>query len=101
MDSEIYFLDASERSQAVFSLSNFIKIQYILIFDLIIMALFDVSGYKSHAGLRGQILGTGVGHLVDRPNQEFAVPVGVDVSILRVFQSAVRFCFSCDNDMVI
>nr|XP_046218174.1 proteasome subunit beta type-8-like isoform X1 [Oncorhynchus gorbuscha] len=44
------------------------------------MALFDVSGYKSHAGLRGQILGTGVGHLVDRTNQEFAVPVGVDPS---------------------
>ncbi|KAK6323727.1 hypothetical protein J4Q44_G00060660 [Coregonus suidteri] len=44
------------------------------------MALFDVSGYKSHAGLRGQILGTGIGHLIDRPNQEFAVPVGVDPS---------------------
>ncbi|XP_045075934.1 proteasome subunit beta type-8-like [Coregonus clupeaformis] len=44
------------------------------------MALFDVSGYKSHSELRGQILGTGVGHLIDRPNQQFAVPVGVDPS---------------------
>lgn len=49
------------------------------------MALFDVSGYKSYSELRGQIIGTGVGHFIDRPNKQFSVPVGVDVSILFFF----------------
>uniref|UniRef100_A0A665V4A9 Proteasome subunit beta n=1 Tax=Echeneis naucrates TaxID=173247 RepID=A0A665V4A9_ECHNA len=52
------------------------------------MALFDVSGFKSYAELRGQILPAGRTHLVDRTNhynfgtktQEFSVPVGVDPS---------------------
>lgn len=55
------------------------------------MALFDVSGFKPYSELRGQILPAGQTHLVDRTNhysfgtktQEFAVPLGVDVSILR------------------
>lgn len=54
------------------------------------MALFDVSGFKSYSELRGQILPAGQTHLVDRTNhysfgtktQEFAVPLGVDVSIM-------------------
>lgn len=53
------------------------------------MALFDVSGYKCYSELRGPILSAGQTHLVDRLNhynfgtktQEFAVPLGVDVSI--------------------
>ena len=52
------------------------------------MALFDVSGYKTGKELRGQILGTSQRHRIDRTNhftfgttkQEFAVPLGVDVS---------------------
>lgn len=47
------------------------------------MALFDVSGFKLYSELRGQILPAGQTHLVDRTTQEFAVPLGVDVSILR------------------
>lgn len=53
------------------------------------MALLDVSGFKSYSELRAQILPTKQTQLVDRTNhynfgartQEFAVPVGVDVSI--------------------
>ena len=53
------------------------------------MALFDVTGFKSYSELRREILPTGQTHLVDRPNhytfgtktQEFAMPLGVDVSI--------------------
>ena len=53
------------------------------------MALLEVSGYKPE--LRGQLLGTGGHrHLIDRSNHysfgsktpEFAVPLGVDVSII-------------------
>lgn len=55
------------------------------------MALFNISGFKPYSELRGQILPAGQTHLVDRTNhysfgtktQEFAVPVGVDVSILN------------------
>lgn len=55
------------------------------------MALFDVSGFKLYSELREQILPTGRTHLVGRSNHyqfgtkalEFAVPLGVDVSILR------------------
>lgn len=55
------------------------------------MALFNISGFKPYSELRGQILPAGQTHLVDRTNhysfgtqtQEFAVPVGVDVSILK------------------
>lgn len=54
------------------------------------MALLDVSGFKSYSEIRDQILPTRQTHLVDRTNhynfgtqtQEFAVPVGVDVSII-------------------
>lgn len=54
------------------------------------MALFDVSGYKRYSELRSQILPTGQTHRIDRINhytfgtktQEFAVPRGVDVSIM-------------------
>lgn len=54
------------------------------------MALFDVSGFKSYSELRERILPAGQTHLVDRTNhynfgtktQEFAVPLGVDVSIM-------------------
>ncbi|KAM9419698.1 proteasome subunit beta type-8-like [Salvelinus alpinus] len=53
------------------------------------MALFDVSGYKSHSELRGEMIGTGVGHFIDRPNQQFSVPVGVDPS---------GFLKSCSRD---
>lgn len=53
------------------------------------MALFDVSGYKPYSEIRGQILPGGQTHLVDRTShynfgtkiQEFAVPLGVDVSM--------------------
>ena len=54
------------------------------------MALFDVTSFKSYSELREQILPAGRTHLVDRTNhynfgtksQEFAVPLGVDVSII-------------------
>lgn len=57
------------------------------------MALFEVSGYKKYCELREQILPAGLTHLVDRTNhysfgtktQEFAVPPGVDVSIIQYF----------------
>lgn len=53
------------------------------------MALFDVSGFKSYSELRAQILPSRQAHVVDRTNhynfgtkcQEFAVPLGADVSI--------------------
>lgn len=56
------------------------------------MALFQVTGFKHYAELRAQILPSGQTHLVDRTNhynfgtktQEFAVPVGVDVSIVSL-----------------
>ncbi|XP_062414334.1 proteasome subunit beta type-8-like [Pungitius pungitius] len=52
------------------------------------MALFQVSGFKSYAELREQILPARQTHLLDRTNhynfgtrtQEFAVPLGVDPS---------------------
>lgn len=54
------------------------------------MALFQVSGLKSYAELREQILPARQTHLFDRTNhynfgtktQEFAVPLGVDVSLI-------------------
>lgn len=54
------------------------------------MALFDVCGYKPD--IRGQILPGGQTRLIDRTNhynfgtkiQEFAVPLGVEVSILYI-----------------
>lgn len=57
------------------------------------MAIFDVSGYKKYCELREQIFPAGLTHLVDRTNhynfgtktQEFAVPPGVDVSIIQHF----------------
>lgn len=57
------------------------------------MALFEVSGYKKYCELREQILPAGLTHLLDRTNhysfgtktQEFAVPPGVDVSIIQHF----------------
>ena len=53
------------------------------------MALLEVTGFKPYAELRRQILPAGQTELVDRAShfnfgtkiQEFAVPVGVDVSI--------------------
>lgn len=61
------------------------------------MALFEVTGFKPYAELRGQILPAGQTHLVDRTNhynfgtktQEFAVPLGVDPS---------GFIQSCNRD---
>lgn len=55
------------------------------------MALFDVCGLKSYCDIRRQILPTGQTHLIDRTShysfgaktQEFAVPLGVDVSIIH------------------
>lgn len=55
------------------------------------MALFEVSGFKPE--LRGKITAAGQTHVVDRPNhytfgtktQEFAVPLGVDVSSLSFY----------------
>ncbi|KAJ8000098.1 hypothetical protein DPEC_G00201320 [Dallia pectoralis] len=45
------------------------------------MALFDVSGYKSHLELRKNTLGTGLRHFSSgATNQEFAVPAGIDPS---------------------
>lgn len=63
------------------------------------MALFDVSGFKDYSELRRQIHPGGKTHLVDRTNhynfgaktQEFAVPLGVDVSILS-FGWKVIYC---------
>ncbi|XP_059206426.1 proteasome subunit beta type-8 [Centropristis striata] len=63
------------------------------------MALFEVTGFKPYAELRGQILPAGQTHLVDRTNhynfgtktQEFAVPQGVDPS---------GFLKSCNRDGV-
>lgn len=54
------------------------------------MALLQVTGFKPYSELRGQILPAGQTHLFDRTNhysfgtktQEFAVPLGVDVSII-------------------
>lgn len=54
------------------------------------MALFEVSGFKPYSEIRRQILPGGQTHLFDRTNhytfgtktQEFAVPLGVDVSII-------------------
>lgn len=54
------------------------------------MALFKVSGYQPHSELRSQILPGGQTNLIDRTNhytfgtkaQEFAVPLGLDVSIV-------------------
>lgn len=69
------------------------------------MALFDVSGFKPYSELRGQILPAGQTHLVDRTNhyafgtktQEFAVPLGVDVSIVSVWlQSFSKSCHTQD-----
>lgn len=53
------------------------------------MALLDVSGFKSYSEIREQILPSRQTRLVDRTNhynfgtrtQEFALPVGVNVSI--------------------
>lgn len=54
------------------------------------MALFDVSGFNRYSELRRQILPSAQTRLTDRTThysfglkqQELAVPVGVDVSIL-------------------
>lgn len=55
------------------------------------MALFQVSGYKPNSEFSGKILGATQTHLFDRPNhysfgtkiQEFAVPLGEEVSMLN------------------
>lgn len=57
------------------------------------MALLDVTGFKSDAPLRASILPGGEARLLDRTNhysfgtrnQEFAVPLGVDVSLFFYF----------------
>lgn len=62
------------------------------------MALFDVSGFKSLAELRAQILPAGPTRLVDRTNhytfgtktQEFSVPVGADVSIRTLWRNLIH-----------
>ncbi len=64
------------------------------------MALIDVSGFKSYSELRGQILPAGKTQLVDRINhynfgtktQEFAVPLGVDVSMISFVSKLIRLC---------
>lgn len=67
------------------------------------MALFEVSGFPSYPDLRAQIV-PGQTHLVDRTShfsfgiktQEFAVPLGADVSIiLRQFNSKTVYYGKC------
>lgn len=73
------------------------------------MALFDVSGFKLYSELREQILPAGRTHLVGRTNhysfgtksQEFAVPLGVDVSIMRYGEKYIHWLLSgkCGTSM--
>lgn len=70
------------------------------------MALFDVCGFKDYSELRRQIHPGGKTHLFDRTNhytfgaktQEFAVPLGVDVSIMSFGTKLIYTVFSGKSD---